>query len=131
MHTPTVDTPTWSGANKLRFTKTISNIGNHYNQTTGIFTCVIPGIYHFDFHLYRAAGADRAFSIIVKDGSSALAAVDTDLKGASTSSQDSSSTSVVVHLVQGDEVSIGACTGIETIYSNMQTSFSGVLITED
>ena len=42
--------------------------------------------------------------------------VDTDLNGASASSQDSSSTSAVVHLVQGDEVSIGACTGIETIY---------------
>uniref|UniRef100_A0A6Q2X2F0 C1q domain-containing protein n=1 Tax=Esox lucius TaxID=8010 RepID=A0A6Q2X2F0_ESOLU len=34
----------------LRFHEVIYNGQNHYNPTTGVFTCVEPGVYEFQFH---------------------------------------------------------------------------------
>ena len=33
--------------NTLRFTSAITNVGGHYDTSTGLFTCEYPGIYVF------------------------------------------------------------------------------------
>ncbi|XP_061427357.1 complement C1q and tumor necrosis factor-related protein 9A-like isoform X2 [Lethenteron reissneri] len=47
-----------SGA-PLKFTKVAYNDQGHYDVSTGKFTCVVPGVYYFDFHLTGGTGASR------------------------------------------------------------------------
>ncbi|KAM3824448.1 LOW QUALITY PROTEIN: complement C1q subcomponent subunit B [Vipera latastei] len=37
-------------ARPVRFDRVITNVGNHYNNRYGQFTCQIPGIYYFSYH---------------------------------------------------------------------------------
>ncbi|KAL7978613.1 hypothetical protein Chor_005595 [Crotalus horridus] len=39
-----------SRARPVRFDRVITNVGNHYNNRYGQFTCQIPGIYYFTYH---------------------------------------------------------------------------------
>ena len=33
------------------FNQEVTNIGQHYNPSTGVFTCEVPGYYMFDVHV--------------------------------------------------------------------------------
>ncbi|XP_026548966.1 complement C1q subcomponent subunit B [Notechis scutatus] len=35
----------------VRFDRVLANVGNHYNHRYGQFTCQIPGIYYFTYHV--------------------------------------------------------------------------------
>ncbi|XP_030058158.1 complement C1q-like protein 3 [Microcaecilia unicolor] len=44
------------GYELLRFDDVVTNLGNHYDPTTGKFTCSIPGIYFFTYHVLMRGG---------------------------------------------------------------------------
>ncbi|KAK6490310.1 complement C1q-like protein 3, partial [Huso huso] len=44
------------GYEVLKFDDVVTNLGNHYDPTTGKFTCSIPGIYFFTYHILMRGG---------------------------------------------------------------------------
>ena len=114
----------------IRFTNVITNIGGHYNTTSGKFTCQYPGIYVFLLHIWKIAGVTDAYCWISKNGSGLISA-DSSVNSNTASGHDGASTSVILHLVQGDIVDLCPCSAIETFHRGWTTSFSGFLLQED
>lgn len=44
------------GHETLKFDDVVTNIGNYYEPTTGKFTCPLPGIYFFTYHVLMRGG---------------------------------------------------------------------------
>lgn len=44
------------GYEVLKFDDVVTNLGNHYDPTSGKFTCSIPGIYFFVYHVLMRGG---------------------------------------------------------------------------
>lgn len=44
------------GYEVLKFDDVVTNLGNHYDPSTGKFTCSIPGIYFFVYHVLMRGG---------------------------------------------------------------------------
>ena len=121
-----------SSSGTIRFTHYITNIGGHYSTTTGVFTCVYPGIYYFALHILRDSGSTIAYCHIRKNGSNVVE-VYSKPETASSDSYDGTTNSVVLHLVGGDKVDLGGCSAISTIQVNYDydTTFSGFLLKAD
>ena len=121
-----------SSTSTIRFSHYITNIGGHYSTTTGVFTCVYPGLYYFALHILKTPGSNSASCRIRKNGSNI---VEVFVHPSSTSSNNYGGTtnSVVLHLVRGDKVDLGGCTAISTIQvdSDYDTTFSGFLLKAD
>ena len=106
----------------------VTDIGGHYNTSTGIFTCQYPGIYVFALQIMKNYGSDSARCAIRKNGSIVLgASVDPDTS--SDLGKYSSSNSAVMHLVQEDQVDLGYCSPLDSIMT--PTTFSGFLLKAD
>ena len=111
--------------NTARFMKAITNEGGHYNTTTGIFTCVYPGIYVFALQILNKNNGDYVTCNIRKNKiSKSVEALSNDKGG-----YFSSSTFAVIHLARGDEVDV-KCRSIATINQSW-SSFSGFLTQAD
>ena len=120
------ESPTYSYSTKvLIFPSTTTNIGNHYDTTTGQFTAQYAGIYVFILNLYRGSGADYVYCYIRINGSyAAIGRV--HLKS---EQHAESSGSTVVHLDPGDKVDVGTCGSPSEI--DIRTSFIGFLLQAD
>lgn len=44
------------GSEVLKFDDVVTNIGNYYEPSTGKFTCPLPGIYYFSYHVLKRGG---------------------------------------------------------------------------
>lgn len=44
------------GTDILKFDDVVTNVGNYYEPTTGKFTCPLPGIYFFTYHVLMKGG---------------------------------------------------------------------------
>ncbi|MCI4374970.1 hypothetical protein PGIGA_G00103660 [Pangasianodon gigas] len=44
------------GSEVLKFDDVVTNVGNYYEPTTGKFTCPLPGIYFFTYHVLMRGG---------------------------------------------------------------------------
>ena len=53
---------------RITFSIETVNIGGNYDTSTGLFTCVLPGIYVFILHVYKTRSADYATCYITKNG---------------------------------------------------------------
>jgi len=122
-----------SASSSIRFKSVQLNIGGDYSDTTGIFTCSVPGLYWFSAALAKNAnvnvGSSRLFCYIKWNGSNKIAMyaspVDQDKDGISIS------VSVPLNLSRGDKVQIGSCDS-GSIFGNLDsTYFSGVLVRPD
>ena len=119
--------PASASGNKIRMTTVGTNIGGHYDTSSGDFTCVIPGIYAFHLHIYMKTGQSSAKCYITKNGSqTTIAEVDTTNSG-----YFGGSTSAIFSLVAGDIVNLDGCSGIGTFQGGKYTSFSGFLVREE
>ena len=49
------------------FDQEVSNIGNHYNSTSGYFTCPVNGSYMFAVHIYSVTEDTINISIMLDD----------------------------------------------------------------
>ena len=57
------------GYEVLRFDDVVTNLGNHYDPTTGKFTCHVSGIYYFTYHvLMRGGDGTSMWADLCKNG---------------------------------------------------------------
>ena len=112
----------------ITFQKLISNIGDHYNLTTGEFTCEYSGIYFFTLSLYKDGLADFAYCSIRHNGTDVIEAY-SNPNTIGDYGFYSSGTSLLLHLDTGDTVDLGHCTDDGTI--NYRTVFAGFLLAAD
>ncbi len=57
------------GYEVLRFDDVVTNVGNHYDPTTGKFTCQVSGIYYFTYHvLMRGGDGTSMWADLCKNG---------------------------------------------------------------
>ena len=116
----------------IRFAHTITNIGRHYDTSTGVFTCQYPGLYYFVLHIAKQARKQYANCRIRRNGFDIVVAyIDTDSN--SDTGYYGSTNSVMLHLGHGDKVELGGCSTFDTMLINIgfRTTFSGVLVKSD
>ncbi|XP_072033199.1 uncharacterized protein [Amphiura filiformis] len=103
----------------------VVNKGNDFNQTTGKFTCRVPGIYVFMFSLCDW-DANHPIGQLMKNGE-ALVGTYSNIGG-----HDQATNGALVELAEGDQVWIGFGNS-GTVNSNnwKYTTFSGYLLYED
>lgn len=57
------------GYEVLRFDDVVTNVGNHYDPSTGKFTCQVSGIYYFTYHvLMRGGDGTSMWADLCKNG---------------------------------------------------------------
>lgn len=57
------------GYEVLRFDDIVTNLGNHYDSSTGKFTCQVSGIYYFTYHvLMRGGDGTSMWADLCKNG---------------------------------------------------------------
>ena len=117
----------------IRFPHVITNIGGHYNTTTGIFTCKYPGIYVFELHIIKSRGSNEAECAIRKNQNHVLVEAWTNPDRNSDDGNFGSTNSIVIHLIHGDTIDLGYCTSAASMYTggDWGTSFSGFLLRAD
>ena len=117
----------------IRFIYVITNIGGHYNTSTGIFTCKYSGIYVFELHIIKSQGYNDAECEIRKNQNIMLVEAWTNPDSNSDAGNFGSTNSVVVHLIHGDTIDLGGCTSADSMYTggDWGTSFSGFLLRAD
>ena len=103
------------------------NIGSHYNTTTGKYCAEHSGTYLFQLNLVKKSLLASVVCSLFKESDrigDAWVPTETIWAG-----QFESSTTAIVHLVQGECVYVGGCNG----FSNMAdtTTFTGTLLFQD
>ena len=114
----------------LKYGTLITDIGGQFTASTGQYICEYPGIYYFEFHLFRSSTPSYgyAYCYIRKNGSNQILAYVQPASNCLNGFYESSN-SVVLHLSRRDKVDIGDCLRIGIIHS--YSSFSGFLIKAD
>ena len=112
----------------VKFSTVLTNIGSHYDSSSGKFTCQYPGLYVFTLNLYRYASTSYSDLVcyIKRNGSNKIRAYIYPYSSAYAGYYESTQ-SLVMHLSRGDIVTIGSCSGHIQGYS----SFSGYLLRAD
>ncbi|XP_054914450.1 complement C1q tumor necrosis factor-related protein 3-like [Poeciliopsis prolifica] len=108
----------------LIYRRVIINVGNAYNQHTGIFAAPVPGIYYFIF-LYHATGSQVVNLTLMKNNDVVVATYDhkTSHDGA-----DNGGNAAFLQLQQGDHVYVRMYANSHIWQNDHITTFSGVLL---
>ncbi|XP_046884263.1 complement C1q-like protein 3b [Hypomesus transpacificus] len=117
------------GYEVLKFDDVVTNLGNHYDPTTGKFTCSIPGIYFFVYHvLMRGGDGTSMWADLCKNNQVRASAIAQDAD----QNYDYASNSVVLHLEPGDEIYIKLDGGkAHGGNNNKYSTFSGFILYAD
>ncbi|KAG2467864.1 complement C1q-like protein 4 [Erpetoichthys calabaricus] len=117
------------GSEVLKFDDVVTNVGNYYEPTTGKFTCPLPGIYYFTYHvLMRGGDGTSMWADLKKNGQVRASAIAQDAD----QNYDYASNSVILHLDVGDEVCVQLDGGkVHGGSNNKYSTFSGFLIYPD
>ncbi|XP_020796424.1 complement C1q-like protein 3 [Boleophthalmus pectinirostris] len=117
------------GYELLKFDDVVTNLGNHYDPTSGKFTCSIPGIYYFTYHvLMRGGDGTSMWADLCKNNQVRASAIAQDAD----QNYDYASNSAVLHLEPGDEVYIKLDGGkAHGGNNNKYSTFSGFIIYAD
>ncbi|XP_047241272.1 complement C1q tumor necrosis factor-related protein 3-like [Girardinichthys multiradiatus] len=102
----------------------ITNVGNAYNQHTGIFAAPVAGVYYFTFFYH--AGGERIVSLaLVKNNEVIMIAYDhkTSHDGA-----DNGGNAAFLQLQQGDQVYMQLSENTHVWGDSQITTFSGALL---
>ncbi|XP_042368266.1 cerebellin-1-like [Plectropomus leopardus] len=110
----------------LIYRKVITNIGNAYNQVTGIFAAPVKGIYYFTFH-HHAGGTNIVSLSLMKNNEVVVMNYDhrTTADGA-----DNGGNAVFLQLQQGDHVYVRLDANSHVWGNDVITTFSGFLVNE-
>ncbi|XP_030018732.1 cerebellin 11 [Sphaeramia orbicularis] len=108
----------------LIFKRVFSNIGNGYDENTGVFTAPVKGVYYFTFSTY-GYNTHTTGAILRKNNSYVISTYEE----ASVDGSDSNSNAVVLPLVAGDKVHVELWDN-GRVYDNLNghTTFSGFLL---
>ncbi|XP_057269968.1 complement C1q-like protein 4 [Pezoporus wallicus] len=117
------------GYEVLRFDDVVTNVGNYYEPSSGKFTCPLPGIYFFTYHvLMRGGDGTSMWADLMKNGQVRASAIAQDAD----QNYDYASNSVILHLDVGDEVFIKLDGGkVHGGNTNKYSTFSGFIIYPD
>ncbi|XP_048856437.1 complement C1q-like protein 4 [Brienomyrus brachyistius] len=117
------------GSEVLKFDDVVTNVGNYYEPSTGKFTCPLPGIYYFTYHvLMRGGDGTSMWADLKKNGQVRASAIAQDAD----QNYDYASNSVILHLDVGDEVFVQLDGGkVHGGNTNKYSTFSGFLIYAD
>uniref|UniRef100_A0A8C4ZSG9 Complement C1q like 2 n=1 Tax=Gadus morhua TaxID=8049 RepID=A0A8C4ZSG9_GADMO len=117
------------GYEVLRFDDVVTNLGNHYDPTTGKFTCQVSGIYYFTYHvLMRGGDGTSMWADLCKNGQVRASAIAQDAD----QNYDYASNSVVLNLDSGDEIYVKLDGGkAHGGNNNKYSTFSGFLLYPD
>ncbi|KAG7278388.1 hypothetical protein CRUP_038551 [Coryphaenoides rupestris] len=117
------------GYEVLKFDDVVTNVGNHYDPTSGKFTCSIPGIYFFIYHvLMRGGDGTSMWADLCKNNQVRASAIAQDAD----QNYDYASNSAVLHLEPGDEVYIKLDGGkAHGGNNNKYSTFSGFMVYAD
>ncbi|XP_035243188.1 complement C1q-like protein 4 [Anguilla rostrata] len=117
------------GSEVLKFDDVVTNVGNYYEPTTGKFTCPLPGIYYFTYHVLMKGGDGTSmWADLKKNGQVRASAIAQDAD----QNYDYASNSVILHLDVGDEVCVQLDGGkVHGGNTNKYSTFSGFLIYPD
>jgi len=112
----------------VRFNRVLTNVGNGYDQKTGIFTAPFSGLYIF--HLHFIGGLHkRKTELAIFAGGEAMAVAYAD--GYDVDTNDQGACTAVVDLVMGEKASVKLYFGNPLLWASNLVSFSGVLIHSD
>lgn len=117
----------FSNRSIIKFDDVITNIGNAYSQTTGIFHCPISGLYLFSLNILTDTAGNLSVDI-VQNGK--RIARPYTISAASTGEHASASDTVVVHAKIGDEIYVNHMDG-HSVYLDNMSLFTGVLLKAD
>ncbi|XP_007574054.1 complement C1q-like protein 3 isoform X1 [Poecilia formosa] len=108
----------------LIYTRVITNLGNAYNQNTGIFVAPVGGMYYFSF-FYHAGGGHKVRLFLMKNNEHVLESSDhkTLNDGA-----DNGGNAAFVELQQGDQVYVQLHPETHVFGGSHTTTFSGFLL---
>ncbi|XP_014882103.1 heavy metal-binding protein HIP-like isoform X2 [Poecilia latipinna] len=108
----------------LIYTRVITNLGNAYNQNTGIFVAPVGGMYYFSF-FYHAGGGHKVRLLLMKNNEHVLESSDhkTLNDGA-----DNGGNAAFVELQQGDQVYVQLHPDTHVFGGSHTTTFSGFLL---
>ncbi|KAK3106091.1 hypothetical protein FSP39_012598 [Pinctada imbricata] len=106
---------------KIIYNKVITNKGNAYNKTTGIFTCPVPGTYVFTWSTMSRNDKQHCFAYIYHNGSRKMMTHSYEGKGGY---HEVASNTMVLSLRVNDLVWIGTTLG-KYCYGYPYTGFSG------
>ncbi|KAM4626789.1 complement C1q-like protein 2 [Discoglossus pictus] len=117
------------GYELLKFDDVVTNLGNHYDPSTGKFTCQVPGIYYFTYHiLMRGGDGTSMWADLCKNGQVRASAIAQDAD----QNYDYASNSVVLHLDSGDEIYVKLDGGkAHGGNNNKYSTFSGFILYPD
>ncbi|XP_071376702.1 complement C1q-like protein 3b [Centroberyx affinis] len=117
------------GYEVLKFDDVVTNLGNHYDPSSGKFTCSIPGIYFFVYHvLMRGGDGTSMWADLCKNNQVRASAIAQDAD----QNYDYASNSVVLHLEPGDEIYIKLDGGkAHGGNNNKYSTFSGFMVYAD
>ncbi|XP_072115793.1 complement C1q-like protein 2 [Mobula birostris] len=117
------------GYEVLKFDDVVTNLGNYYDSSTGKFTCAVPGIYFFTYHvLMRGGDGTSMWADLCKNGQVRASAIAQDAD----QNYDYASNSVVLHLDTGDEIYIKLDGGkAHGGNNNKYSTFSGFILYPD
>ncbi|KAM9365890.1 complement C1q-like protein 2 [Pholidichthys leucotaenia] len=117
------------GYEVLRFDDVVTNVGDHYDPSTGKFTCHVAGVYYFVYHvLMRGGDGTSMWADLCKNGQVRASAIAQDAD----QNYDYASNSVVLHLDSGDEIYVKLDGGkAHGGNNNKYSTFSGFLLYPD
>uniref|UniRef100_A0A8P4FYK8 Complement C1q like 2 n=1 Tax=Dicentrarchus labrax TaxID=13489 RepID=A0A8P4FYK8_DICLA len=117
------------GYEVLKFDDVITNLGNHYDPSTGKFTCHVSGIYFFTYHvLMRGGDGTSMWADLCKNGQVRASAIAQDAD----QNYDYASNSAVLHLDSGDEIYVKLDGGkAHGGNNNKYSTFSGFILYPD
>ncbi|XP_016333566.1 complement C1q-like protein 3 [Sinocyclocheilus anshuiensis] len=117
------------GYEVLKFDDVVTNLGNHYDPSSGKFTCSIPGIYFFVYHvLMRGGDGTSMWADLCKNNQLRASAIAQDAD----QNYDYASNSVILHLEPGDEIYIKLDGGkAHGGNNNKYSTFSGFMVYAD
>ncbi|KAF3697714.1 Collagen alpha-1(X) chain Precursor [Channa argus] len=106
------------------FNSVITNIGEAYNQSTGIFVAPVAGVYYFIF-FYHAGGEHASRLSLYKNGNLMVESSDhkTNADGA-----DNGGNAVLLQLNKGDQVYVRLAANYHIWATSAITTFSGFLV---
>ncbi|XP_056225661.1 complement C1q-like protein 4 [Seriola aureovittata] len=108
----------------LKYNTVITNIGDAYNVSTGVFTAPVAGVYYFTF-FYHAGGHHAAKLILHKNKEPVV--MTSDHKSGSDTA-DNGGNAVFLQLEKWDKVCVHLPAGCHVWASEDHTTFSGFLV---
>nr|XP_034971321.1 complement C1q and tumor necrosis factor-related protein 9A-like [Zootoca vivipara] len=107
----------------IKFDKVMYNGLNHYNTATGVFTCQIPGVYYFTYHI--TVYSRNVKVALIKNGNRMLHTADHYQNG-----EDQASGATILELQKGDQIWLQTHGTSNGLFADPDddTTFTGFLI---